>query len=309
MTLAPLAAEIPKPTGDHVNDYADLLSATAEADLEEMLRTTEADTSIEIVVVTRDVLDGIGIEGYAEELFNAWGIGQKGKDNGVLVLIAPHIRRIRIEVGYGLEGVLPDGVAGEIIRTEFTPSFSTNDYETGIKRGVARVNAIVRRGERVPAPEPARAPWRVSPEDDAAGAEALYLLVLVFAVGCYVVGRAITEANRLRVVQGAVCAGVGVTAFLLVTATGPLWWFLLTGIGVAAFRAGVRRLDVISAAVEKAGSYPDPSQSDTHGNSYIDTTARSSSSFGGGRGTSSGGRRGGSFGGGRSGGGGASGRW
>ncbi len=94
-------------------------------------------------------LNGMSVEEYANKLFAEWGIGQKGKDNGVLVLVAPSERKIRIEVGYGLEPILPDGLAGSIIRDQFIPAFRKSDYQSGVLDGVRRVAAIVRRGQVV----------------------------------------------------------------------------------------------------------------------------------------------------------------
>src|SRR5262249_16450191 len=89
-------------------------------------------------------LDGLTVEQYALQMFNQWGVGKKGVDNGVLVLVAPSDRKIRIEVGYGLEPILPDGLAGAIIRTQFLPRFRQNNYTAGIRDGVARLVTIVR---------------------------------------------------------------------------------------------------------------------------------------------------------------------
>ena len=79
------------------------------------------------------------MEDYATALFNAWGIGKKDRDNGVLILVAVEDRAMRIEVGYGLEGVLPDGLAGSVIRQSFLPRFRDDDYRAGILEGTARI--------------------------------------------------------------------------------------------------------------------------------------------------------------------------
>jgi uncharacterized protein len=90
-------------------------------------------------VLTVSSLEGESIEEYALEVFNRWKLGRKGKDNGVLVLIAPAQRRMRIEVGYGLEGSLTDLKAGRIIRTIMTPRFKANDFDGGIEQGVRAI--------------------------------------------------------------------------------------------------------------------------------------------------------------------------
>src|SRR5690348_9508325 len=97
-----------KPQG-YVSDFAHVLSSDTRQALEAKLSNFERATTNEIAVVTVPSLEGDTEEDYAVRLFKEWGIGKKGKDNGVLILIAPHERRARIEVGYGLEEVLPDG--------------------------------------------------------------------------------------------------------------------------------------------------------------------------------------------------------
>lgn len=99
-------------------------------------------TGAQIVVVMIDTLAGDSIEEYAVELFRTWGIGDQEKNNGVLILIALDDHEMRIEVGYGLEGDIPDGVAGRIIRNVMTPAFKDNDYNGGV---IGAVNAIAER--------------------------------------------------------------------------------------------------------------------------------------------------------------------
>ena len=128
----------------HVNDFAATLTADDRAYLEDFLRTLERDTSAEVVLVTVTSLDGLSIEEYAARVFAEWGVGDEAKDNGVLLLVAPSERRVRIEVGYGLEGSLPDGLAGEIIRTAILPEFREGNLRRGIGRGLDRISRIVR---------------------------------------------------------------------------------------------------------------------------------------------------------------------
>jgi uncharacterized protein len=137
-----LHAALPSPRGP-VNDLAHVLDASTLSELTALVADVREKTTAEIAVVTVPSLDGMSVEDYASKLFNAWGIGKKGRDNGVLVLVAPAEHRMRIEVGYGLEPVLPDGLAGEIIRTDCTPEFKANNYSTGILRGTHHVADIV----------------------------------------------------------------------------------------------------------------------------------------------------------------------
>src|SRR4029453_10581825 len=93
------------------------------------------------VVLTIPTLDGESVEEYAVRVFAAWKLGQKGKDNGVLVVVAPQDRKMRIEVGYGLEGTLPDVAASRVIRNVMTPAFKNGDFDRGIEDGAAAIVA------------------------------------------------------------------------------------------------------------------------------------------------------------------------
>lgn len=110
----------PRPTG-HVNDFADTILPEAERELEAKLRDYREKTSIELSVVTVPSLDGVTVEDYTRQLAQSWGVGDKEKDNGVVLLFAPSERKIRIEVGYGMEPDMPDGKAGGIIRDSIIP--------------------------------------------------------------------------------------------------------------------------------------------------------------------------------------------
>jgi uncharacterized protein len=117
-----------------VNDFAGVLSVDQKSILEEKLSLFNASTTNEIAVVTVKSLEGDYIEHYAVELFKAWGIGTKKNNNGVLLLIAVDDRKMRIEVGYGLEGSLTDSVSAQIIRDDLTPAFKQNQFYQGINQ-------------------------------------------------------------------------------------------------------------------------------------------------------------------------------
>jgi uncharacterized protein len=122
----------------HVNDFADVVDPQTEQKLETILTNFERLTGAQIAVVTVQSLDDRPIEEYANELYRAWGIGAKSgehKDKGALLLIALRDRKTRLEVGYGLEGDLPDGLAGEIIR-RMRPFLQQQQYSQGINVGV-----------------------------------------------------------------------------------------------------------------------------------------------------------------------------
>jgi uncharacterized protein len=151
-------AAFPRPDG-YVTDLADVLTEDDEAYLEHYLGTLEAETSAELAVVTVNSLDGMTIEEYAHRLFADWGIGKKREDNGVLLLVAPNEKAVRIEVGYGVEAILPDGLAGEIIRTAILPEFRADNLRRGIGRGVDGIARVVRRDPgAVSAPPPGSEP-------------------------------------------------------------------------------------------------------------------------------------------------------
>lgn len=132
-----------------VSDYAKTLAAGEKQSLENFLRSVENETGAEVAVVIIESLEGASIEHYANELFNTWGIGKKGKNNGALVLVSMKDRRIRIEVGYGLEPVLPDGLCGRIIRDEITPKFKRGNYYEGLHLGVTAISKALK-GETPP---------------------------------------------------------------------------------------------------------------------------------------------------------------
>lgn len=126
-----------------VHDFANLLSPEQSQAVDAISRDVERQTTAQIAVVTVESLDGQTVDDYAHELFNAWGIGQKDVNNGVLLLVAPNERRARIEVGYGLEPLLTDGLCGEILDTHAVPRFRANDYPGGIEAGTRAIADVL----------------------------------------------------------------------------------------------------------------------------------------------------------------------
>ena len=125
----------PSLTG-RVVDGANILTASQRAEIETLLKSVEGRSTDQVVVVTVPSLQGTSVEDFGVQLARHWGIGQAGKDNGVLLIVAPVERKVRIEVGYGLEGVLPDALAGLIIQRRILPAFKRGDLAGGIKAGV-----------------------------------------------------------------------------------------------------------------------------------------------------------------------------
>ncbi|KPF75779.1 methanol dehydrogenase [alpha proteobacterium AAP81b] len=136
LAMVPALAAPAFPTlSGRVTDAAGVLPAGAVAELTAKLEKLQKDTSIQLVVATIPDLQGYAIEDYGYELGRAWGIGQKGSNNGALLLIAPNDKKVRIEVGYGLEGVLTDALTSQIIRREIVPRFKAGDLAGGVTAG------------------------------------------------------------------------------------------------------------------------------------------------------------------------------
>jgi uncharacterized protein len=137
------AADFPKPAG-FVNDFAGVIDERSKAQINGISSAVEKATGAEITVVTVESIEPYAsIDEYAIELATEWGIGKQGVDNGILILLATGERQIRLEVGYGLEGAIPDGLAGQIIDQSVIPSLQAGDYGGGLLKGVQAVAGIV----------------------------------------------------------------------------------------------------------------------------------------------------------------------
>lgn len=170
--LAQAAPTFPALTGRLV-DNAHLVDPASARQLEQMLAAHEQSTGEQVVVVTLPDLQGLPIEDYGYQLGRHWGIGQKGKDNGALLIVVPSERRLRIEVGYGLEDRLTDAQASVIINSVITPSFRREAYSDGIVAGVSAMLHVLG-GE----------PLQESPEPEGTRGSAMFalLVMLVFVV-------------------------------------------------------------------------------------------------------------------------------
>lgn len=126
----------PPIAGSHVIDAANVLSAETATSLDHIIQRHEDTTGNQVMVVTIPTLDGNDIDMYGNEAYKNYRLGQKGSDNGVLMVVAVQERKVRIEVGYGLEGNLPDALCGRIIRNDIVPHFKQGDYDAGITNGV-----------------------------------------------------------------------------------------------------------------------------------------------------------------------------
>jgi uncharacterized protein len=298
VTVPALGADFPKYTG-YVNDFAKLLTPATTTDLESRLRTLEEETSAEVAVAIVSTLEGMTVEEYANRLFKEWGVGKDRVDNGVLVLVAPAEREMRIEVGYGLEPVLPDGLAGEIIRTNFLPHFRDDRYADGIREGVIRVAEVVRSNHVLTAEE------RAALEETGAGEPPQWIIIPFFglfvAIGSFMAGVGIGSKTGFPLLFGTFFGGMPLLMSLAFTASQAV----LGTLAVAAFAYGYRTGRRQPAWVAEMRS--------SHGRGGSSGWVMGASSSSSGSGSSSGGSSYGggssSFGGGSSGGGGASGRW
>lgn len=169
------------PLTGRVVDQANIISEPTASRIAAKLAELEAKSGIQLVVATVTSLEGDAIEPYANALFRAWGLGEKGKNNGVLLLVAPNERKARIEVGYGLEGTLTDALSKVIITNAMVPRFKAGDFGSGIERGVEDIITVLSADS---------SEWQKRPElrvvrkdatlDDLAPFIALGLIVLIF---------------------------------------------------------------------------------------------------------------------------------
>ena len=282
LTLLTLAVsafplDVPQLTG-HVNDYAGMLSPQMRQELEARLSNFERSDSTQIVVLTIPTLAGETLEEYSIKVAEAWRIGQKGVDNGAILLVAKQERKIRIEVGRGLEGKLTDFVCGRIIRGDIAPLFKTGDFGGGIAAGVTVIMAVVK-GEYKAAPRDLTQKRKSAPP--------IFTLVIFLLVACVFLG---SMSRPLGGLAGAV--GFPLIAFL---AFPGLALMLMIALGIAGCAVGLLLTVLFGGGGRGGGGF--------FGGPFI------GGGFGGGYG--GGGDSGGGFsgGGGDFGGGGASGDW
>lgn len=177
------AQQTPKPTG-YVSDFAGVIEPAYAQRIEGVARALQEKTGAQIAVVTvRSVAPYGSIEQYAVDLAAEWGVGEAGRDNGVLLLLAMDERRIRLEVGYGLEGAIPDGLAGEIIDRSILPPLRAGDYGAGLLRGVQAVAGIVAEEQGVALDTESMEAGRTYTRSGGSGLFFLAVLVLFFLIG------------------------------------------------------------------------------------------------------------------------------
>ncbi len=174
------AVELPPLTG-RVVDAAGILSANTRADLTRQLEAHERATGQQIVVATVQNLAGLPIEEYGYQLGRHWGIGGKEHDTGVLLIVASAEHKVRIEVGYGLEGDLTDAQSSNIINTRIVPAFRKGDFDGGVRAGVGAIIAVL--GGQAEPSQPRATPKKVVPVG------IFWLIVLIIVMSGFGGGR------------------------------------------------------------------------------------------------------------------------
>jgi uncharacterized protein len=215
------ALEVP-PLKGHVNDYAGLLTPQTVQELEASLTAFERGESTQIVVLTIPSLDGEDLEEFSIRVAEEWRIGQKDIDNGVILLVAKQERKLRIEVGRGLEGKLTDLVSGRIIRGDISPRFREGDFDGGIRAGVSSIMAVVK-GE-----------YRATPRDlghSRKSGNPIFTFLVFLIVGCIFLG---SISRFLGGLTGAV--GLPIIALLLFPG---LAFVILIGLAAGGFILGL----------------------------------------------------------------------
>ena len=296
---APSAAKEVPYLGGRVNDEAGILGPAADR-LERTLKDYELKTGRQFAVLTVASLEGEALEDYSLKVARTWKLGRAGKDDGILLLVARDDRKVRLEVGYGLEGDLPDALAGRIIRGEILPRFRSGDYPGGVEAGV-RAALLALDKQYSPLPEPAPAEERGRGRNDFASMGLLErVMVSFFVVGILGVFEAL----------GIGLPGVGWFLYFFLI---PFWAAFPMAIWGAKIGSGVLAAHLIGFPLAKLWL-----PRTERGRRIVEALAQSQrrgragsvGGWGGGGGWSSGGGGGGFSGGGGSfGGGGASGSW
>ena len=238
---ATAALEVPALKG-RVNDYGGMLPPEAEARIEALLKDLEEKDSTQVVVLTVPSLDGDSLEDFSMRVAERWKIGGKGLDNGAIMVIARDDRKVRIEVGYGLEGRLTDLTAGRIIRDRIVPEFRAGRFDQGVLKGVVALTEVVRGEYQAPAQPPTGPP--------ASGVEDLMPFVLVFIFLVFMLGRVSRPLGTAA--GGLFMPFLGHMAF----APGPLMLLGLGGIGLVAGYVLALIAGVSSSGRGGSGGFP-----------------------------------------------------
>ena len=177
--------DFPRPTGA-VNDFAGVISTRYKQAMESLAREVLEKTGTSVVVATVQDVGGDDPDDYANRLYEAWGIGAKGEDKGVLIFLAVRERRVRIETGYGVEGILPDGLAGEILDRYVIPPLKAGDYDKGLSSAMAAVSSVIAKEAGVELTGVAQTRRQPQPSRNSGGSVfslVMFLLVMFLLLG------------------------------------------------------------------------------------------------------------------------------
>lgn len=221
------ALQVPALKG-RINDYAGLLSNATAQQLDAGLARLESTDSTQIVVLTIPSLEGDSLEDFSIRVVEQWQIGQKAKDNGVLLLVSKNDRKIRIEVGYGLEGKLTDLVSGRIIRNIMVPQFKMGNYDQGIIDGASAIAGVVR-GEFTAPATPRRGHGRRRASPGIVGL--LALLFFINMLGRINRGMGAAAGGVLAPIAGALFLNLGLLGVLSLIPIGAAGGFLMGRMG------------------------------------------------------------------------------
>jgi len=283
-----------------VNDFAGILSPAQRQAMEQSVRDLQQKTGVQVAVVTLESLEGGQIDDFAAKLFRRWGIGQKDKNNGVLVLVALKDRKARIEVGYGLEPILPDALAGRVLDEELFPAFRQGRHAEGLERGVRRVAEIITRNEPAPKTLPRAASGTGS--DWPEMIFVVLFLSLFVGIGFFFGGVGLGSKQAFLMLWAAFFGGIPLLIGASFAVGGTI--MPLVGLGCVACVAG---LAGVWTGWRKPKSFRSGGKRGSTSGWTWGASGGGGSSSGGGFSSGDGG--GGGFGGGSSGGGGASGSW
>lgn len=204
-------ADIPKLSA-RVTDTTGTLSAAEIGGIEARLKAFEQKKGSQMVVLIVSTTQPEAIEQYALRVAEAWKIGRKGVNDGLILLVAKNDRKLRIEVGYGLEGAIPDAIAKRIIAEVITPKFRSGDFAGGIMAGVEKLTAVAE-GEALPPPEPKK---RVASSRSSSGFD-----FLPFAIIAVIVAGVVLRSLAGRFMGAALTGGVsGLAAFFVIGGLG-----------------------------------------------------------------------------------------
>jgi uncharacterized protein len=279
-------AEMPKQPDGRVSDFAQTLTPETKTAILQLSHDLEKSHGAQLAVVTVPALEGLTVEEYANKLFNLWGVGHKGKDDGILFLIAPSERKVRIEVGYGLEGTINDGKAGRILDESVIPYFKAGDYNQGILSGSQHIAAAITGDPgKVTVAAP---PLFTAPEAANAGWKEKTFIILFFALfvtlGFLALGMGL-RGNKFFILWGAGFGGIPLAmsvafgyAFKFSIYILPLWALVVFLVGLI---FGKKLNKAMAASGGKGGGRGGWSSGSSSGGGFSSSSS-SGSSFGGG---------------------------